>query len=195
MRDSRLMNNVMYWCARAYNAIHQSHVLVNVLFSLIESTLSPECSARLRGSTSHLPRPLLRGRVWEPDYYKTVCSTYWSAYGRVLGKRVDTRVHADSMSWCSHCAEGSDSGVGRGLHVDGAGDEKLLQRMCAWDTTLVYCRGILRCVCVHACWEMVHVVGRGGGGRLSSGHISIHVRRYLTHRIFLGLKGAPNAPQ
>ena len=91
----------------------------------------------------------------------------------------------DSMSWCSHCAEGSDSGVGRGLHVDGAGDEKLLQRMCAWDTTLVYCRGILRCVCGHACWEMVHVVGRGGGGgggrarRLSSGHK--HTRTEVPH--------------
>ena len=30
-----------------------------VRFSLIESTLSPECSARLRGSASHLPRPFL----------------------------------------------------------------------------------------------------------------------------------------
>ena len=30
MRDSRLMNNIMYGCARAYNAIHQSPVLNNV---------------------------------------------------------------------------------------------------------------------------------------------------------------------
>ena len=30
MRDSRLMNNIMYGCARAYNVIHQSHVLNNV---------------------------------------------------------------------------------------------------------------------------------------------------------------------
>ena len=30
MQDSRLMNNIMYGCARAYNAIHQSHVLDNV---------------------------------------------------------------------------------------------------------------------------------------------------------------------
>ena len=30
MQDSRLMNNIMYGCARAYNAIHQSDVLDNV---------------------------------------------------------------------------------------------------------------------------------------------------------------------
>ena len=30
MRDSRLMNNIMYGCAHAYNVIHQSHVLDNV---------------------------------------------------------------------------------------------------------------------------------------------------------------------
>ena len=30
MRESHLMNNIMYGCARAYNAIHQSPVLNNV---------------------------------------------------------------------------------------------------------------------------------------------------------------------
>ena len=45
MQESRLMNNIMYWCARAYNAIHQSHVLVNVLFPLINTFAGMQCSA------------------------------------------------------------------------------------------------------------------------------------------------------
>ena len=61
------MNNIMYGCARAYNAIHQSHVLVNVRFSLI-NTFAGMQSSKCKSFAQTLTL-LLRGRVWEPDYY------------------------------------------------------------------------------------------------------------------------------
>ena len=48
MRDSQRMNNIMYGCARAYNAIHQSHVLDNVraIFpNRINTFAGMQCSA------------------------------------------------------------------------------------------------------------------------------------------------------
>ena len=45
------MNNIMYGHTRMYNAIHQSHVLVNVRFSLINTFARMQYSATLKGSS------------------------------------------------------------------------------------------------------------------------------------------------
>ena len=43
------MNNILYGCTRMYNGIHQSDVLVNMRFSLINTFAGMQCSATLKG--------------------------------------------------------------------------------------------------------------------------------------------------
>ena len=43
------MINVMYGCVCMYNTIHQSQILVNVRFSLINTFAEMQCSATLKG--------------------------------------------------------------------------------------------------------------------------------------------------
>ena len=49
--DLQPMNNIMHGCVCTYNTNHQSHVLANVRFSLINALIGMQCSAMMKGSS------------------------------------------------------------------------------------------------------------------------------------------------